>query len=170
MPFQMIPKSSLALNWSYFRKVEVAPDGGEENALTACLMEPSNVALDTKSKPGKYKVAEKFTLTVRVTRSSWVVKKAIKTDAQSIRLLNHERTHYLLASCVAWELYLDIKALELDSARELQARLNELRTAAAERVQEMSDEYDRGTDHGKLVDAQKAWDLRIQRWDQSQSE
>jgi predicted secreted Zn-dependent protease len=166
----MIPKSSLALNWSYFRKVQTALDGSDASALTACLMEPSNVALDSKSTPGKYKVTEKFTLTVRVDRSSWVVNNAIKTDAQSTRLLNHERTHYLLASCVAFDLYRELKAVEEDSSKQLQVRLNELRATAAQRVQDLSDDYDRESQHGNLPDKQKAWDLRIQRWDQSQSE
>ena len=170
MPFKMFPDTKLSLNWAFFRKLTVNPDEGGMLALTACSMEPSNLAVDSTSSPGKYKVVkESFTLTVRVAKSSWVMKSATTNSAESKRLLNHERTHYLLASCVAWELYLQIRAVEETSVARLQVRLNELRTAAAKRVQELSDQYDRETNHGKISTKQQAWDLRIEKWDQSQS-
>jgi|SRR5450631_3638982 len=91
MPFQMVPDGNLALNWTYFRKVNVSPDGDKMSALTACSTEPSRLSVDSKSTPGVYNVAEGFMLTVRVTQDSWVVKSAIASESESKRLINHER-------------------------------------------------------------------------------
>jgi hypothetical protein len=170
MPFQMVPDGKLALNWTYFRKVNVSPDGDKMSALTACSTEPSRISVDSKSTPGVYKVAEGFMLTVRVTQDSWVVKSAIASESESKRLINHERTHFLLASCVAFDLYQQILDAKETSSARLQAKLTELRRKAAKRAQDMSDEYDDDTLHGDIAIAQRNWDLRIERWDREQSE
>jgi hypothetical protein len=170
MPFQMVPDGKLALNWTYFRKVNVSPDGDKMSALTACSTEPSRLSVDSKSTPGVYKVAEGFMLTVRVTQDSWVVKSAIASESESKRLINHERTHFLLASCVAFDLYQQILDAKETSSARLQAKLTELRRKAAKRAQDMSDEYDDDTLHGDIAIAQRNRDLRIERWDREQSE
>ena len=107
---------------------------------------------------------------LRVTQDSWVVKSAIASESESKRLINHERTHFLLASCVAFDLYQQILDAKETSSARLQAKLTELRRKAAKRAQDMSDEYDDDTLHGDIAIAQRNWDLRIERWDREQSE
>lgn len=171
MPFRMNPENKAALTWTFFQKRKGSADADGMRAATACVMEPSNVALDTKSSPGYYKVdGTRFTLTVRVTNQSWVYSSAIKNSEESTRLLNHERTHYLLASCVAWDVYLQIKRVEETSAQSLQIKLNALRAQAAATLQTMSDQYDRDTNHGRDQSMQRVWDLKIEKWDREQSE
>jgi len=56
-----------------------------------------------------------------------------------------------------------LKATKQTSAA-LQAELNNLRSTAARRVQQLSDQYDKESKNGRLSDHQAFWAMRIRGW------
>jgi hypothetical protein len=46
----------------------------------------------------------------------------------------------------------------------LQAELNNLRSTATRRVQQLSDQYDKESKNGRLADEQAIWAMRIRGW------
>ena len=99
-----------------------------------------------------------LTVTV-VRRLSWIVM-ARATRA----LLEHERIHYLIAICVGRNLHEDAFSTSASSTSALQTTLNSLRTEAAQSVQQLSDRYDRDTNHGAITSQQTVWAARVNRW------
>lgn len=171
MPFNMNPTSKLSLTWTSFKKLDKAPAGSKLVAYTDCQITPSQLQPDKNRSPGKYMVnADKFTVSVNVTFNSWVLKSIVSDQAQSARLLNHERTHYLIASCWAYDFYGKALDAEENSVGTLQKTLESLRNDMRDKSRAMQAQYDNETNHGGNASKQREWDLRIEAWDRQQSE
>jgi hypothetical protein len=70
----------------------------------------------------------------------------------------------MLAVCVARTLHDDILKATKRTSAPLQAELNNLRSTAASRVQQLSDQYDKESKNGRLSDHQAIWAMRIRGW------
>jgi hypothetical protein len=92
--------------------------------------------------------------------SSWV----LTSHAEDAQLLEHERLHYMLAICVARKLHDEILKATRQTSDALQRELNNFRSTAARRVQQLSDQYDKESKNGRLVDQQAIWAMRIRGW------
>lgn len=142
----------------HYTRVPKAPDGSDAWAATATLMQPSG--LSTKPVKGGVGVAT-VNIAVSLNASSSGVLTSHEEDAQ---LLEHERLHYMLAVCVARKLHDDILKATRETSAALQAELNNLRSTAARRVQQLSDQYDKESKNGRLADRQAIWAMRIRGW------
>jgi uncharacterized protein DUF922 len=157
MAFRTNPAPELLTFEQWFTPVESAPDGSGLPSATYSEMQPSNIR--TRPASGGVEVANiDLTVTV-VRRRSWIVM-ARATRA----LLEHERIHYLIAICVGRNLHEDAFNTSASSTSALQTTLSALRTEAAQSVQQLSDRYDRDTNHGAITSQQTVWAARVNRW------
>jgi hypothetical protein len=151
------PDSGSADREALYPRVK-APDGSDAWAATATLMQPSG--LSTKPVKGGVGVA---TVNIAVSlnaSASWV----LTSHAEDAQLLEHERLLYMLAICLARKLHDDILKATKQTNDALQRELNNLRSTAARRVQQLSDQYDRESKNGRLADQQATWAMRIRGW------
>ena len=105
---------------------------------------------------GRWKVAE-LTMEIDVRDQSWVVRSKKSAD-----LLKHEQGHFDIHGIIVGRDLVDpVKALRARSQGRLAAALRRMLQRAQRRAQQMTDQYDRDTNHGLNEERQAAWDSQI---------
>jgi hypothetical protein len=157
MTFRTSPAPALLTFRDWFTTVDVAPDGSGFPSGTYSEFQPSGIR--TRAARGTVEVAS-FDLTVAVIkRRSWII-----PSHASAALLEHERLHFLLAICVGRNLHEDASHWSAGSTAALSAALSQLAREAQQRVQQLSDDYDRETSNGTVAAQQAIWSTRVNRW------
>jgi hypothetical protein len=117
-----------ALEWSQFRVVSAAPDGGKEYAQTATTQ--AAVPEITVERHGRQFRLGPFTLPVSLNQDDcWVVK-----DKATAQLLRHEQVHWDIAGLVAHETSRALKSVSAartqDLGRAVQATMKRMEVKA----------------------------------------
>ena len=153
------------LTWNDFAKLNQSPPAGStvEVAQTATDIVPSGFGVERIV--GSSSVRLKDSIEVRIEfkpKSSWVFN-WVFTQPQSYQndLLNHENGHYKIVGLIARDFFLalmKLKANTYPNAAALQADLDQVKKATAEKAQPAQDKYDDQTKNGTDAAQQKLWD------------
>jgi hypothetical protein len=95
-------------------------------------------------------------------RECWVVK-----GKASDSLLSHERLHYRMAVIAAYELEVEMLALQAPDARALRAAMSRALTAKHSKLAAVGKKYDAETKSSADTAAQQRWENQIAGWEQS---
>jgi len=144
-----------SISWDEFHEVSHRPSGQEEDAqIETTLEQPSRVRIVREG--GQLRLGD-YVGTLRVVgRNSWIVSSK-KTDA----LLRHEQGHFDISGLVGRDLMTALGNLRAQNAQELQREVTRLYEAYDAWGDQLSEEYDDQTNHGRNADAQQDWETRI---------
>ena len=145
-----------AITWDEFREIGSRPSNQEEDAqIETTVAQPQRVRVVRDE--GRLRLGD-YVGTLRIVRgNSWVV-----TSKKTASLLQHEQGHFDISGLVARDLMTALRNLRVSSADELQRQVTRLYSAYDAWGDELSDEYDEQTAHGRTTAVQAEWESRIQ--------
>ena len=153
------------LTWNDFKQLKQSPPAGStvEVAQTATDIVPSGFGVEHMV--GSSSVRLKDTVEVRIelkAKESWVFDWVFtQSQAYQTDLLNHENGHYKIVALIGRDFFLALMKLKANTyanAGALQADLNQVKKATAEKAQPAQDKYDDDTKNGTDSAQQKLWD------------
>lgn len=143
------------ISWDEFKALSTRPAGEKEDAqIDTQTAQPDRVVVARDQ--GRFRLGN-FEVALKVVRNnSWVV-----TSQKSDALLSHEQGHFDITGLVARDLVKALGALRVSTTDELQREVSRLYEAYRTWGQQLSDEYDEKTNHGRDATVQSDWESRI---------
>jgi len=143
------------IEWSEFREIQKRPDGMSEDAqIHSEVSSPSRLSVAREN--GQFRLPN-YPAKLEVVRDdTWVV-----AGTKSDDLLAHEQVHFDITGLSGRDMVRDMLALRAKTSAELQREVTRITQRYQQLANDLTEKYDRETNHSRNADQQKRWATHI---------